>query len=424
MISSWILINAQRRMLDALTAAGQLVFFDAIYLFAVPERTTQSKQNIVTNLYNATELGVPNFRTGYGYYGDGISDVGLSLINPATVGLNYTQNDAHISLFNRTLLSQGIELGQSDGVKGAWIASKYSNGNTFLNINGAAGVSFGNLTETRGWFYGERSGAANISLYRDGVLVNTLAQASVGIANQPFYALALNSSGAFLATSQSSKKLSLVTVGKSGINIAIVKNIINQFFINIGYPLRTVYGFGDSLMVGTNTTTQDFSFFNVWCFNKHYDWVNNGVGGQAIAPGGTQAGFNLANIPTKLLNYDYKVQVNWGLNDTVNFADGSRTLAQIQAGVDAFFTAFSATGWSLTNDLIWITDFQIQDNIWYTIAQYQQVTAVIKARCIANGVPYLSITNAPPYTTSDGVHPTNNAQYKIIADYIIENTGV
>lgn len=425
MINPSVIKSAQKRLYDSLVAANQLQYFDAIYCLGLPERTIQSKANIVTGLYNATETGTPNFNAGYGYYGDGSSSIFLSLLNPASGGLNYAQNDAHIGFFNRTKgTAQGIELGQYDGVKGSWLASKYSDNKTYLNINGAAGVDFGNLTEIRGWFYGERSNSTQIKLYKDSVLVNTLTSVSVGIANQPFYALATNQSAAVLGTSQSSKKIGLVHVGKSGMNIPVVYAIFNQFFIDLEYPLKTAYGIGDSLMFGFNASTQDASFFNKLCVNKHYDWVNSGVSGTALVLGGRQIGYNTANIPTKT-SYDQKLIVNFGLNDAYNiyYLIPDYNLAAVNSAAQAFITAAISKGWSVS-DIIWITDFQVGSNIYYSAAQYANVTNEIKTVCLSNGVSYISITNAPVYVTSDGVHPASDADYKIIADYIISQRNL
>ena len=186
------------RLYDGLVAAGEIGNFDAIYLLAYPDRTTQSKDNLVSDLYNATETGTPNFFGGYGYYGasNGLGNIFLTLLNPATAGLKFSQNNAHISWYNRThhkvvsgvpsKLGQGIDVGQGDGAKGCWGSSGYSNNNAYLNINALAGVSFGNLSDSRGWFYGERTNATQVKLYREGTLLNTIASNSVGVANQPF----------------------------------------------------------------------------------------------------------------------------------------------------------------------------------------------------------------------------------------------
>ncbi len=429
-----ILKTAALRLKNALSSAGELSNFDAIYLTSIPERTTQSKANQATGgLYPATEAGTPNFYGGYGYSGSGAGTIILSLINPASGGLNYSQDNAHISWFNRThhkvvsgvpsKLSQGIELGQYDGAKGTWGASGYADNNAYLNINGAAGVSFGNLTDTRGWFYGERTNNTQVKLYRDGILINTLASVSVGIANQPFYGLATNQSGAVLGTSQSSKMFSLVTVGKALTSVSAVKAIIDQFWIDLGFPLKTVFGYGDSVLFGFNASTQDFSHFNLYCQNKHYDWINCGLSGQAIASGGTQTGFNTANIIPKAASpYNHKVRFNWGMNDTFNYANGSRSLAQIQAGAETVLDAFQTAGWSFTNDMTYTGDYQVATNGSWSVAQYQAVMTVIKAVCAARGIPFVSITNAATYNHADGAHPDANADYKKIADYEIENS--
>lgn len=431
-VNSHIYRTAANRLRAGLVATNTLRFFDALYCTAIPERTTQSKAEIINGIYNATETGNPNFFGGYGYYGNGSGSVYLSLLNPTSGGLAYSKDNAHISVYNRDHISQGIELGQYDGTKGSWIASRYSDNLTYLNINGAAGVSFGNLTDTRGWLLGKRSNSTQISLYKNATLVNTLASNSVGIANQPFYALATNQSGSVLATTQSPKKLSLVTVGPavvSGNDIStyatVINNLFNQFFIDLGFPLRVCYGYGDSVLYGYNATTQDFSHFNLHCQNKHYDWVNGGVSGQAIASGGTQTAFNTANIINKSQSiFNYKTILNWGMNDTFNYADGSRTLPQIQSGIQSTLNAFNAAGWSYANDIIYIGEYQVSNNGSWNTTQYAAVMNLVKTECASRGIPFLSIQNAAAYNHTDGAHPDTNADYKKIADYTISQTGV
>lgn len=435
LIDSYILITAKQRAYNALNSAGLLAYLDAVYCTAIPERTTQSKENIISGSYNATESGTPNFYAGYGYNGSGSGSIYLSLLNPTTGGLKYSQNDAHISILNRTghkvtsgtiaKLNQGIELGQYDGSKGCWIATAYSDNNTYLNINGGAGVSFGSIADIRGWWYGERSGSTQIKLYKNSSLINTLNSTSVGIANQPFYALATNSSGSVLATSQSSKLISVITIGKKvpDGSIQTLNNIINQFLLDIGYPLKTAYGLGDSLMFGFNASVQDFSYFNRLCQNKHYDWVNAGLSGQKISAGSGQPSYNVSNTPTKT-TFDNKLIVAWGLNDTYDiYYSGTILLSAVATGFQNFLNDAFAKGWS-ASDILLITDYQIQDNAYYTVTEYQTVTTEMKNTATSNGVSYLQITNAPAYTTSDGVHPANDAQYKIIADYIIEQRSL
>jgi hypothetical protein len=236
--------NASATLVNTLVANNQMQYFDAIYLFATvntnnpaQSRSVDSLKNYISSSYTGTEILTPNWLSGYGYYGDGSSNVAISLLNPTAGGLKFTQNDCHISVYSRDNLAQGIELGQYDGAKGAWISTKYSDGNAYLNLNAAASVNFGAMADSRGWFYGERSGAANISLYKNNVLVATSASVSAGIANQPFYALAMNSSGSVFGTSQLSKKMAICSIGKSGMNRAIVYAAFNQYLTDIGYPL-------------------------------------------------------------------------------------------------------------------------------------------------------------------------------------------
>lgn len=238
--------NATATLMNTLRVNSQLQYFDAIYLFATvnidninQSRSIDSRKNIISNSFTATEISAPNWLLGYGYYGDGTNNVALSLINPATASLNYTLNDAHVSIYNRDNIALGIEFGSIDaGGNGCLIASEYSDGKTYLRLNSATSLDCGAAGDSRGWFLGERTSSTTITMYKNGSSIATSgANNSTNIGNLPIYALALNSNSSFLATSQSPKKMAIATVGKSGMNRTIVYNALTQYLTDIGYPL-------------------------------------------------------------------------------------------------------------------------------------------------------------------------------------------
>lgn len=239
--------NAQATLLNTLNVNNQLQFFDAIYLFATvntnnvaQSRSVDSKKNYVSSSFTATEIGTPNWLLGYGYYGDGTSNVAVSLINPSTASLNFTLNNAHISFYNRDNLTGGIEFGCLNGgtSDGVFMASKYSDGKTYLRLNSATSLDCGAAGDCRGWFLGERTSASTITAYKNGTSIATTgANASTAIPNFAIYACATNSSGAVFGTSQSAKKMAIASVGKSGMNRTIVYAAFNQYLTDIGYPL-------------------------------------------------------------------------------------------------------------------------------------------------------------------------------------------
>jgi hypothetical protein len=422
--------NASNNLVDNLLTNNQLQYFDAIYSFgsvnsnAIASRAIDSKRNLVSSNFTATEsASIPNWFKGYGFYGSGGGSIFLSLFSTTNTASVYAQNDCHLSILNRTHLSQGIEIGSYDGVKGSWLASRYSDNNTYLRLNSATSSSYGNLADTRGWFYGERTGAATVTLSLNGASLGSSANVSTGESGFSIYALALNQSDAVFATSQSSKKMTIATVGKSGMNQTIVYSALSNYLTQTDYQIKTVTGLGDSFMFGTNATTQDKSWFNKLCVQKHWDWVNNGVAGQAICSGGTQPGFNLANIPTKTAN-DYKLVVDWMLNDAYNiYYDASRTVAQFTVAVQDFFNALAGKGWTAA-DVIWVTGWKVDTNIWYTQAQVNTLRDYIIAACISNGAKYVTgFTENVNYPMDvDGVHPKNDQAYEIMFQYIYNVT--
>ena len=180
--------------------------------------------------------------------------------------------------------------------------------------------------------------------------------------------------------------------------------------------MRAYIGNGHSFMNGFNASVQMNSFFNRAAFARHRNFLNLGVNGQSITPG-TSTPFNLTTIRAKTTN-DERLIVAWDLNDTREIYDlGTITLVQFETAVQAFFGALAAKGWSKTADLTWITGYKILDNAFYTIAEYQTVVDALVAKCISNGVHY--ITNFPTYPLDpDGVHPKNDTAYEIMGKYV------
>src|SRR3990167_5511828 len=176
-------------LMNTLRVENQLQFFDALYILAsynsrgtidnptsiLSSRNIDAVSNRISNNYHATEILSPLYLFGYGFRGDGTTDMALSLLNPTTVGLGYALNDCHIGLYNLDDIAQGIELGQQTTVPltGAWIASKYSDNNSYLNLNAAASVNYGNQGDCRGWWYGERVASTGVTMYKNNVSLGT-----------------------------------------------------------------------------------------------------------------------------------------------------------------------------------------------------------------------------------------------------------
>jgi hypothetical protein len=192
---------------------------------------------------------------------------------------------------------------------------------------------------------------------------------------------------------------------------------------------NSIIALGDSFMAGYNAsdynasipTLSDMCFLGRVAKDKKFNFLNLGVAGQAIATGGTQVGFTLANIPTKT-TYDKYLIVNWGLNDAYNvYFDASRTIGQVQTAIGNFFTSGDLTGkgWA-TSDVIWITGWTLGTNIWYTQAQFNNIRDYIISTCIAQGAKYITDFTFYPLN-ADGAHPKNNTAYEIMSKHIAKH---
>lgn len=181
---------------------------------------------------------------------------------------------------------------------------------------------------------------------------------------------------------------------------------------------QSIYTFGDSITLAISVTVPSYGWpsqlaasLNVLCFNY-------GVGGQTVTTG-TGNVFNTALIPTK--TNDLKtIYFGWGVNDCWKAA----SIGLFNTDYTACINAAKAKGW--TNATIkLITGFYVEDNAYFTQAQY--LTYVTETQTIASSTG-VGIVNLFSYMQANGagalladlVHP-NNLGNTVIKNYLLIN---
>lgn len=184
----------------SLRTAGTLGDYDAIWLMAAADAAT-ANTNLISSSFTLTPTNAPTFTADRGYTGNGTSSYLTTGIKPGVGGLQYQQNNANFSLYDRTLRAGADSLfvmGAYDGVSASFLQTTDSSGNFSTNVNdgaGAAGAA-ANAVNT-GFYAAERNNAANISSYKNGVASGPFTDASIApLGTQDFWILAVNLNGA------------------------------------------------------------------------------------------------------------------------------------------------------------------------------------------------------------------------------------
>jgi hypothetical protein len=203
--------------------------FDRLWILANANAT--AALTCIKSLEVATPINNPTFTAGQGYAGNGTSSYLNSDFNPTSAAGNYTQDNAHLSVFSRTQGTAGVDLG-SEGPN-SYCGPRLA-GNVFnYSVNGGAGsVANGNSV---GHFISSRTGALLLSAYEDGVLLESDNTASIGLPNRNFCILAQNTGGGVF--SFSNHQLALVSIG-SGFNAAEASD-----YYDAVSTLKTAIGF-------------------------------------------------------------------------------------------------------------------------------------------------------------------------------------
>lgn len=399
---------------------NQSQYFDGIYLFTNTGQTA-SLTNIMSSSFSGSVIDSPSW-TVLGWSGDTINDaIDFNVNFSATTGLKYSLNNCHISVYSReNKIQAAIELGSFDGTQGSWIAQQYSSGSSFVRLNSNNSATYTGITDTRGWWYLEKSGSTQVQLFIEGATRGFQTNTTTALPNKNFYGLSSSNSpsGVLLP---SAKRLAIITFGKAGVNTTVMNRLFDNYLNDIGYPVRTVWGLGDSFMYGFNASTQANSFFNIVGTARNWDFINSGTSGQALFTGGTQVSFSVNLIPTKT-RYDYKIVVDWLLNDAYNtYYSGitaHTTVVQYTGAVQNFINTVVNKGWA-KSDIFWITGWQVSaENQYYSQAQLNILTAALRGVLDTNGVPYTRDFTAYGLS-ADGVHPLNDAAYLNIANQIL-----
>lgn len=171
----------QNTLVTDLKAAGYWNRYDA---FAMMATDGDSNFSLIDwkRLITMTAVNSPTFTTNVGYRGGAASAYIDTLYAPSTDGVNYTQNNAGVSILQNQLESAAsgrYQLGTSSSSSGNVRFRSSPNPDTMINggIITGGGVAFNVL----GHLHNDRLNATQMQLQRDDVLGPILADNSTGL---------------------------------------------------------------------------------------------------------------------------------------------------------------------------------------------------------------------------------------------------
>lgn len=184
--------TAYTNLICGLVTDGIYTAFDGLYGLATQDSTT-SLLNVAQNAFNLSVSGSPIFTPDSGYVAS--SGQLLTGFNPSTaVSPQYTQNSAHLSLWNLTNNTDvNAAMGNSAaGTSGeSHVFVKFSDNNFYARIN-SAGAGGTAISDPRGHLIGNRSSIIAIQVYQNGSSFGSVVDTSAAPSNQAFQILGVS----------------------------------------------------------------------------------------------------------------------------------------------------------------------------------------------------------------------------------------
>ncbi len=170
-----------------LTTDGLTAKLDRLWVFAQPTQA-EALVDIIAGA-TATAVNSPTFTANLGFTGDGATSYIDTNFNPSTMGINYTLNSAHGSLWDVTSRAAAatLEMGALDDlVTGAYsvdLSVRYPVDRLIMRINAGGGIEVSPSSGSQGHFILNRSSGSAIETYFNGGSIDSSVNGSYVLAN-------------------------------------------------------------------------------------------------------------------------------------------------------------------------------------------------------------------------------------------------
>jgi hypothetical protein len=206
--------SAQNTMVESLVNSGVWAKLDVFYVLA--GHTNGAGESLINWLnpgtFDATAVNSPTFTAFEGFAGDGATSYIDLNYNPAANGINYSQDDAVMGLYNRSdNAAAGGNMGVFDGTGDYLINTRNATNNAAARINDDITLVVANANG-QGMYFINRSASNVREYYKNKSIIANDSQASSGINSSNVFALALNNNSG-TAINFKTDQLSMLVVG-------------------------------------------------------------------------------------------------------------------------------------------------------------------------------------------------------------------
>lgn len=189
-------------LIAGLTADGVLPLLDRLWVFA-QATSALARVDLIAGA-SASPVNSPTFTANRGYQGDGISSYVDTNFNTLSSGTNFTQNSAHLSIWQNVAPTTGTgthgTVNTDAGTNGAYVDFQTGVNGATTRINDAT-VAVNTVVGGVGHLIGNRTGSTALALWYNGSKGANQAAASQAVQNLTAWIGARNFAGSYNAGS-------------------------------------------------------------------------------------------------------------------------------------------------------------------------------------------------------------------------------
>jgi hypothetical protein len=174
----------------ALKEAGIWSELDVLYVLAAANSNAAVKNWKAPGTFSLSLVNSPTFTAYRGFTGDGASAYLNTGWTPSTHGVKFTQNDASVWAWPINNIASNSSIAGSVSSHYCFLYPRTVGGAAAIYLNSAAGgASVSSVGDARGFIGGQRRGASDVRLFKNGVQIATNNQASTGVPTASMWVL-------------------------------------------------------------------------------------------------------------------------------------------------------------------------------------------------------------------------------------------
>ena len=173
------------------------IFSQLDFLYPLAAHTQQAGLLDIKRDFDATAVNAPAFVVDRGFTG-GTDEYIRTMFTPSIDGVNYAQNFASLGVYVRTDQQENTRAMGGGNVlslfRSSIVIPRFGSGLQFAVVNGEQSTNFA-VADSLGLSVSRRRDGANVTAFRNGLLLSTTAAGNPGLTTQELYILARNQGG-------------------------------------------------------------------------------------------------------------------------------------------------------------------------------------------------------------------------------------